>query len=346
MLSKKILMSLGGISIALLMTFTLWPVSVVKGADVSSDLQFYKGKTVTFIVTTKPGGGYDAYGRLALRFIKKYLPDCTIIIRNIPGAGHIIGMNELYRRKPDGLTFGIGNFKGLISAQVADFKGVGFDLKKVSWLANVAIAPQVLIVSEKLPYRSIDDLKKSAKPIRMTCSGVGSSSYNYTLMVKKILGVNLKPLTGYSGSEGDIAMIRGDADGQIGSYDNLRPLIDNREARLLLVLAKNKMPQFPDVPLISSFATPETQGLIDFINATIVLSRPIGAPPNMPPEKLKLLREIIEKTFEDPGLLAQAKQIKLPIHYVSGEETRKLFVKALEQPPHIVKMIKDLTRRK
>ena len=93
--------------------------------------------------------------------LKKYLPNSTIIVRNIPGAGHVIGMNGLYRSKPDGLTFGTGNFKGLISSQIAGLKGVRFDLRKVSWLANVAIAPQVLILSKKLPYRSIEDLKKA-----------------------------------------------------------------------------------------------------------------------------------------------------------------------------------------
>lgn len=345
MIWKKVFMGVGAISLSVTIFFTLLPVSAVYGKDAGPDLTFYDGKTVSLIVSTKPGGGYDAYARLAIRYLKKYLPNSTIIVRNIPGAGHIIGMNALYRSKPDGLTFGTGNFKGLISAQIADLKGVRFDLKKVSWLANVAISPQVLILSKKLPYRSIEDLKKADKPIRMTCSGVGSSSYNFTLMVKKILGINFKVMTGYSGSEGDIAMMRGDADGQIGAYDNMRPMIDNGDARLLLQVTKNKMSQYPDVPLLSSFATQETKGLVDFMLASIELSRPIGAPPNVSPDRLKALRWLMEKTFKNPDLLAQAKKAKLPIHYVSGDETKELFVRALDQTPDIIEMIRGLVKR-
>ena len=87
---------------------------------------FYEGKTITLIVTTKPGGGYDFYGRLMAKFMQKYLPGSTIIVKNIPGAGHIIGCNAIYHAKPNGLTFGTFN-RALALAQVAGLKGIKFD---------------------------------------------------------------------------------------------------------------------------------------------------------------------------------------------------------------------------
>ncbi|NIS61363.1 MAG: hypothetical protein GTO13_11905, partial [Proteobacteria bacterium] len=68
---------------------------------------FYQGRIITLIVSTRPGGGFDTYGRLLASTMKKYLPGSTIIVKNIPGAGHIVGVNQLYASKPDGLTFGI-----------------------------------------------------------------------------------------------------------------------------------------------------------------------------------------------------------------------------------------------
>src|SRR5579864_5234792 len=57
---------------------------------------FYKGKTVTYIVATAPGGGYDAYGRLIARHMPKYLPGAKVVVKNVPGAGHIVGANTIY----------------------------------------------------------------------------------------------------------------------------------------------------------------------------------------------------------------------------------------------------------
>ena len=98
---------------------------------------FYEGKTMTLIVATKPGGGYDFYARLASKFMEKYLPGSTIIVKNVPGAGHIIGCNTTYSAKPNGLTFGTFN-RALPLAQVAGLKGIKFDLSKMTWLGSAA----------------------------------------------------------------------------------------------------------------------------------------------------------------------------------------------------------------
>ncbi len=73
------------------------------------DIDFYKGKVIGYIVATKPGGAYDAYARLIGKYMQKYLPGSTVIVKNIPGAGHIIGANETYLAKPNGLTIGTFN---------------------------------------------------------------------------------------------------------------------------------------------------------------------------------------------------------------------------------------------
>ena len=62
-----------------------------------SDVDFFKGKTITYIVATKPGGGYDTYGRLIAKYLSKHL-DATVIVKNVPGAGDIIGANQLFAR--------------------------------------------------------------------------------------------------------------------------------------------------------------------------------------------------------------------------------------------------------
>ena len=84
-------------------------------ADPAAD--YFKGKTVTYIVATGPGGGYDSYARAISRYLPKYLNGARVLVRNVPGAGHIVGAIEIYAAKPDGLTIGMFN-TGLIYDQL------------------------------------------------------------------------------------------------------------------------------------------------------------------------------------------------------------------------------------
>ena len=92
---------------------------------------YYKGKTITYIVPTGTGGGADFYGGLATRHIKRYLPGTKFVVRNVPGAGHIIGANKIYASKPNGLT--VGSFTtGLVYTQLVGRKTARFDLNKMT----------------------------------------------------------------------------------------------------------------------------------------------------------------------------------------------------------------------
>jgi len=99
--------------------------------------QFFGGKTLTYIVSAEPGGGYDTYGRLIARHMEKYLPVRRIVVRNVTGAGNIIGANTIYVSRPDGLTIGTFN-TGLIYGQLLDLQGIRFDLTQMSWIGKMA----------------------------------------------------------------------------------------------------------------------------------------------------------------------------------------------------------------
>src|ERR1700761_4089355 len=125
------------------------------GAESARD--FFKGKTITYIVATSPGGGYDTYGPLVARYMNKYLPDSKIMVRNVPGAGHVIGANTIYAAKPDGLTIGTFN-TGLIYLQLLHESGVRFDLAKMSWVGKAASDPRVLVLSKSSGIKDVRQL--------------------------------------------------------------------------------------------------------------------------------------------------------------------------------------------
>jgi tripartite-type tricarboxylate transporter receptor subunit TctC len=57
---------------------------------------FYKNRTFSYIISAGAGGGYDLYGRLVAEFMQRQLPGSTFVVKNMAGAGHLIGANALY----------------------------------------------------------------------------------------------------------------------------------------------------------------------------------------------------------------------------------------------------------
>ena len=132
---------------------------ILLGSAVIEAKPFYEGKIIRIIVATKPGGGYDYYARLMAPFIQKYLPGSTVIVKNMPGAGHVIGTNATYLAKPDGLTIGTFN-RAVGMTQVAGMKGVKFDFSKFKWLGSPSEEIYCLIVNSET-FKNIDDVLKS-----------------------------------------------------------------------------------------------------------------------------------------------------------------------------------------
>jgi tripartite-type tricarboxylate transporter receptor subunit TctC len=182
------------------------------------DYAFYKGKVINYIVAARPGIGYDSYARVIGKYMQKYIPGTTVIVKNLPGAGHITGANETYLAKPDGLTVGTFN-TGLIYSQILKQPGIRFDLTKYSWVGKAASDQRVLVVGLKSPYKTIRDIIDSKEPVNMAASGAGNSAYNETILTAVALGAKtMKPLPGYSGREAEMAVLRGEVAGTSGAY--------------------------------------------------------------------------------------------------------------------------------
>src|SRR6187401_3449966 len=68
--------------------------------------EFYRGKTVTLVVSSSPGGGYDVMARTIAKYLGRHIPgNPRVVVSNMPGAGGIVAMNYLYRAAPKDGTF-------------------------------------------------------------------------------------------------------------------------------------------------------------------------------------------------------------------------------------------------
>src|SRR5690349_6420104 len=172
----------------------------VATASAQTGADFYKGQTVTYIVTTAPGGGYDLYGRFVAEYMQKYLPGSTFVVKNVPGAGHLVGTNTIYAAKPDGLTIGTFN-TGLIYNQLIGLDGVKFDLTKMSWIGKASSEPRVILIASLSPIKSFAELREQKQPVNFATASIGSAAYVETVMLTNLLKLPIKIQTGYSGND-------------------------------------------------------------------------------------------------------------------------------------------------
>jgi tripartite-type tricarboxylate transporter receptor subunit TctC len=270
----------------------------------------------------------------------KYLPGSTIIVKNIPGAGHIIGCNAIHIAKPDGLTFGIFS-AALPLAQVAGLKGIKFDLTKMSWLGSAAHSRQTYFVSTRTPYRTIDDIMK-AEVVKQAAGGVGSLNYVFALLFPHMKGLdNIKISTGYHGGEDMLAMMRGEVHAEFHSWGSVEKFIKDGNAVPIMFIAEKQPPGQENVPLIQDVVKEEKyQATVTLMRTICSLGRPFAGPPGIPKDRLKVLRNAFAKALDDKEAQKIAKKAKRPINYTNGEDALTSIESVLKISPDTVALIK------
>ena len=306
-----------------------------------ADANYFKGKTVTYVVATGAGGGYDTYGRLIARYMQKYLPGSRMLVRNVPGAGHIIGANTIYTARPDGLTFGMFN-TGLIYNQLMALPGIKFDLTKFSWIGKASDEIRVMVVSTKSGYKSIDDVLKVKGPVKFAAAGVGSAAYLDTRILDFVLPIEIQTVTGFDGAEGELSMMRGEVVAETGIASSFDQFVKNKNGFYALAMSKLAHDVLPGVPVASDYVKDE-QGkrLLALLEALSDLGRLTAGPPGIPADVLKVLRDAHEKAVKDPELIAEATKVNIPVKFGSGEFVTQRIKEALTQTPETVALLKQ-----
>ena len=288
---------------------------------------FFKDKTVTYIVATSPGGGYDSYGRLVAEYMQRNLPGSTFVVKNMPGAGNIIGANAVYASKADGLTIGSFN-TGLIYNQIVGAQGVKFDLSKMSWIGKAASDPRVVVIASQSPIKSFAELQAQKTPVNFATAGPGSASYVETVILTNTLKLPVKNLTGYNGTDDQLAMRRGEIIGSIASRSSYSTFIENGYGRYIAQIGGNDK----DVPQLSSLVKDQKAlDLIALVQSQGDIARLTAGPPAIPADRMKVLIEAYKNAMENKELQARAEKLERPVEPAYGEDVAKAITKALNQ---------------
>jgi tripartite-type tricarboxylate transporter receptor subunit TctC len=304
---------------------------------------FYKNKTIRFIVGQAAGGGYDTYTRTIARYIGKYIPGGpTTIVDNMTGAGSLVAANHLYNNaKPDGLTIGNWN-SALVFNQAMGDVNVKFDARKFGWIGAPSKSVPVCLIMGFAGPKTMDEIIKSGKTLRMGGTGPGSHSIDMPLMLNKMLGTKFTVVSGYQGTaQIKIALQRREVDGHCTNWDSVlatqKDLLDSKgDERMIpfIIHARINDADAKSVTLVSEAIKDEANlRAYRVYMAQMEYSRPFTVAPNTPKDRLEALRRAFKATLADGDYLAQATKLKLDVFHVSGEEAEKWVGEVLSLSP-------------
>jgi tripartite-type tricarboxylate transporter receptor subunit TctC len=309
----------------------------------------FAGKTVQMIIGFGPGGGYDLWGRTVARHIGKHLPGKpNVVAQNMPGAGSYVAASHIYNVAPkDGTVMGI-IARDAALGPLSGAPGARFDATRLSWIGSPAKETNVCITFHTAPVKTIQDLFE--KQLILGDTGPGTGTRSYPRVLNELLGMKFKLVGGFpSSAEVFLAMERGEVEGICESLDsvkNRRPeWIPKKTVAVLFQGGAQPNPELKDVPFILDLArTEEQKQAIEYLYAGQGIGRPFVAPPDLPPDRLRMLREAFNATMKDADFVAEVHARKLELEPEDGEHLTALIRKIYATPKPIIDRIGSLIK--
>jgi tripartite-type tricarboxylate transporter receptor subunit TctC len=317
---------------------TLCSVAAQDGGD------FYKGKTLTIVVGFGPGGGYDLYARTLAHHMGKHIPGHpNIIVQNMTGAGSIRAANYVYAAGAKDGTVIASVVQDIALFQLLGSSGVQYDAKRFNWLGGVVSSNSTLYTWHTAGIKRWEEAK--TREIILGSTGVTSSMVARTM--NALFGTKFKLVQGYSSTRDiQLAMERGEMMGSGGTtwaglMVSSRDLIAKHMLDFLIQTGARKESELPDVPLFIDLAnTGEAKQIISVVSLPSAIGYAHWVAPEVPTERVAILRRAYEVTLADPEFLAEAEKHKLLIR----PQTEQKISQLIGQAAGIPKAVLDRTR--
>jgi tripartite-type tricarboxylate transporter receptor subunit TctC len=311
---------------------------IVCVAPVWGQANFYEGKAVTVLIGAK-SGSLEIAAQIVSHHMGKYLPGKpAVILQHMPGAAHLLATNNVFNvAKPDGLTILASN-PNVAIAQLSKVEQVRFDVRKFQWLGSSGADGVAFSIRSDLPYKTIDELKKSDRELVAGTTGPGSNAHDFPLLLKEFAGVKLKLVSGYpSNSDVLLAIERKEADAWSALATTIK-LAADRGAVRPLVRGRVAAPGFENLPVDEDLATTALgKSLMAIKSIPGAIGRAFAVAPGTPADRVAMLRDAFAKAIKDPELIAEAKKAKIDMQLIGPEQVLKDFNALMNQTPETLK---------
>ena len=315
---------------------------------------FYRAqKSLTMIVSSSAGGGYDGYGRLFARYMSKYVPGQPVFtVNNMPGAGGARATSYLFKVAPrDGSVIGIVN-RGAptIPLLLGQGSAVQYDARQFSWVGNAQRDYGAAVVSKMSPAQSIQEATRVE--VLIGASGADGDSGLLPRMFNELFDTKFRIISGYAGmTEAILAMERGEVHGIMANgwggptTDAMVRMHREGTGKIIIQLALEPKSEMPGVPLPMDFVKNDRdREILETVLSRMEVGRPFFGPPGVPADRLAILRTAFNRASADGDLIAEANRTKLYVNPMSGEESLAVIEKIYKTSEAVLIRIRAMLR--
>ena len=292
---------------------------------------FYKGKTVHFVVGLGVGGGFDAYARMIAPYLAQEL-GANVVVDNLPGAGGLLALNQIYTGQADGLRLLIVNGTPAGLGQLIEQDNIRYDLAKFDHLGVISAYPWIWVASKRSGVKSIADALQPGRKIRWGGTGPSDGPADGAAITCEALKIDCQTILGYrSSGEIALAMERGEIDSLYISDSSAANYTQAGQVVPVASMARVRSALLPDAPTVYEQVklTPEQEWWLDFRSNLNDLGRILVTSPGTPPERLFFLREAVRRSLSNPALIAEGEKSQRFVAYQAPEKAMEITRKVL-----------------
>ena len=235
-------------------------VSALSSAAALSAQQTFPTKPIRLIVGFAPGGNTDTVGRLVGQKLGERL-GTQVIVDNRGGAGGTIGTEMAARANPDGYTLTMGTTTTHAIA-VAAYPSLTYDpIKDFAPIAQVAIAPYLLVVHPGVPARTLKDFVSivKAQPGKFNYGSAGQATTTHLVMATLTTraGLEMTHVPFKGNGPATTAVLAGEVQALFGALPPLLPHVSTGRVRSLAISSAKRSRSLPDVPTVAESGFPK-----------------------------------------------------------------------------------------
>jgi tripartite-type tricarboxylate transporter receptor subunit TctC len=298
---------------------------------------FFARKTITISIGYTAGGSYDLYGRLVARHISKHIPGQPIVVaQNMPGTGSLKAAAYIYEVAPkDGTALGVVVESAALEQALGN-PAAQYDAARFTYVGRVATSNNIFMQWHTSKVQSIEDSKKFESSLAGT--GPGSIAETVPRLINALAGTKFRLVSGYPASnEAMLAMERGEVEGASSSWAAVsvgkKEWLRDKKIRIILQTAPERTRDLPDAPALPEIGTSaEDKQVYQLYASGSAIGRTVIAPPNLPPERVRILRDAFNAMVKDPDFIADIQKLNVDLEPLPGERVQELIVRTLNVP--------------
>ena len=326
-------------------------IVVAAGALLASSPAFAADQ-ITILIGYGFGGTYGKYARTMADHLRKHIPgEPNIIVQSMPGAGGLKATNYAAKVMPNNGKYLLEPPDTLVISQLMRPKKIKYDARKFTWIGSVNRTNTIFVLRKEAGIKKWQDMR--TKAVITGGTGPGSTSFMIPNMLKNMLGLKVKVISGYKGSKRTVlAMEQGEHSGtgfNWLAWSSIAPQWfaqkyggtaepGKEQAIPLLQIGTSPDPALPDVPMLTDHVTGVDLKIVNFISSHGIIGRGLAYPPGIAKDKVATLRKQYANMAKDAAFARDAKKRRLRVLYSSGEQIQNVVNQAFKDAdPKVVK---------